>query len=547
MNLFRYQHRSAEKFPFRQIATTSFIIGTLSFLLGVALLLSVKSQIIARHHIKTGATLVGGLGMIALGLRYLKRGYIYEYKFDMEEAYNPSQEHYISNLMEQRKRPGLRLSYVYASMLQSKSYSLADSEKRPISHWQRICYELLSKGKLTKVIDTLPYPITSFIINQSNPLAILGYFLLSLCTLFFISWLGLVSINMTLVNLLLFTGLLSLWKPSGIDNVIKAERKKDLRSKMIVFIFAFLGTLSLYNAYQGAINSGVLISMLLLAVVMIITAVLAFRIINTIYSLREKVKVSAAELPIHTHRANTQPINILNQFDNMISAKTGWYFKDATKDNQGLLSGNQNNKGDFEFEYVYETFPILQPTIHDARSQALLRYVWALGTGLLCLGLVAFFIGILIMPSVDMGQLQEHPELALSNNAPAIFLSLFFTLFGLATYFFGGKLVYEIYLYFHTEMFFESDLIVFRASGNYDEFEQISGNIKRKDTCTDYTPEIKVCKVISSVFIHPYMNAREIPSQPRFLVKAEKNDVLLNEIWQGFQAKMQQYTVAYLP
>lgn len=547
MNLLKNPPHNAERFPFRRISTTSFIIGTLSLLLGAILLLSVKPQIAARHHIKTGTMLVGGLGMIALGIRYLKRGYIYEYKFDMADTYNPSQQHNINHLMGQREAQGKRLAYIYASMLQSKSYALADIEKRPISHWQRICYELLSKGKLTRVIDVLPYPITSFIVSQSNPLAILGYFLLSLCILFFLSWLELFSLNMTLINLFLFTGLLSLWKPARIDNVIKAERKKDLLGKLIVFIFAFLGTLSLYSAYKGQINSGVLISMLFLAAVMVISAVLAFRIINTVYSLREKVQVTAAELPVHTYRANTQPINILNQFDNMVRVKTGWSFKQATRDSQGMLAGSQHNKGDFEFEYVYETFPVLLSTTHDTRSQALLKYVWRLGTALLCLGLASFFIGILTMPSVDMTLLKEHPELALSDNATAIFLSLFFTLFGLAIYFFGGKLVYEIYLFFHTELFFESNLIVFKASGNYDEFEQISGSIKRKDTSTDYIPNIKVCKVISSVFMHPYMNDREIPEQPRFLVKTEKNDTLLNEIWQGFQETMQQYSVAYLP
>ncbi|MCW3465029.1 hypothetical protein [Chitinophaga nivalis] len=547
MNLFRYKHRRAERFPFRQLATTSFITGALAILLGIVLLLSVKSAIIAHQPVKTGAKIIAGLGMILLGVKDLKRGYINEYKFDLDDAYNPAQKNHINDLMGQRRNKHHRLAYIYADILQSKSYALNDSEKRPISAWQKIFYELLSQGKLTKVIDLLPYPITNFIVNQSTPLAIVGYFLLSLCVLFFCAWLGLITINMTLINLFLFTGLLSLWKPSGIDNVLRADRKKDLREKLILFILAFLATLTLYKTYTSAINSGVFISVLFLAAVMVTTAILAFRVINHIFSSRDKPLIVASEIQAHTYRANTQPNNILNQFDNMIGEKTNWFFKEATKDAQGVISGSQHNKGDFEFEYVYETLPVLIPSPHDATSESLLKYTWGLGTVLLSVGLLFFFAGIMTTPGVNISALQTNPEGMLTDNAPGIFLSLYFTLLGLAIFFFGRKLVYEIYLFFHTEIFFESNLIVFKATGNYDEFEQISGNIKRKDTCTDYTPGIKVCKVISSVFMHPYMTTTAIPQQPRFLVKVEKQDALLQDLWQGFQAKMQHYTVAYLP
>jgi hypothetical protein len=547
MRLISYKHRRAEKFPFRQIAVTSFITGILSLILGLILLISAKSHISTGQHIKTTAKILAGVGVIVLGVKSLKRGYIDEYKFDLDDAYNPGQKKYINNLMGQRRRQNNRLAYEYSNILTSKSYALNDREKRPISQWQKIFYELLSKGSLSKVIDTLPYPIANFIVNQSNPLALVGYFIASLCALLFLSWLGLFSVNMTLINLFIFTGLLSLWRPTGINNVLKVDTRKDLRGKLIVFIFAFLGTLALYNTYKGEINSGIFVSILFLAAIMVITAVLAFRIINGIFSVRDVIRVEASELHSLSLRANTQPVNILNQFDNMIASKTGWFFKEATKDSQGLIAGNQNNKGDFEFEYVYETHPVMVATQHDSKSESLLKYAWGLGTVLLCIGLLFFSIGIMTTPVVNMSLLQENPELALSNNAPAIFLSLFFTLLGLATYFFGGKLVYEIYMFFHTEIFFESDLILFKATGNYDEFEQISGNIKRKDTCTDYTPDIKVCRVISSVFMHPYMDAKDIPELPRFLVRVEKNDALRDEIWQSFQAKMQTYSIAYLP
>jgi hypothetical protein len=224
-----------------------------------------------------------------------------------------------------------------------------------------------------------------------------------------------------------------------------------------------------------------------------------------------------------------------------VRSATGWFYKDLTKDARGLLAGDQNRKGDFGFEYIYETEPEMISTPHDPKSETLLKYSWMLGTILLCVGLIFFFGGIITTPNVDMTALQANPEQVLSENAFAIFSSLLLTLFGIAIYFFGGKLVYEIYMFFHTEIFFESNLILFGASGNYDEFEQITGNIKRKDTCTDYTPDVKVCKITSSVFMHPYMDQKNIVRQPRFIVKTEKNEPLLNLIWQEFQKNMHIY------
>ena len=541
MNLIRYQHRRAEEHPFRQIATTSFITGTLAIILGLILLYTVKNDFITQHQIKAAAKIIAALCMIVMGIRMLIRGYMDEYKFDLNEAYNPGQGEWLNKLMGQRSRNGHKLSVEYANMMHSKSYALTDNEKRPITKIQKIFYELLSKGKISKVIDGLPYPITNFIVNQSSPLAMVAGFVLTLCGFFFLSWLGLFPVNMFIINLLIFTGLLSLWRPSPIDDVLQAKKKKDLRGKMILFIAAFLITLGLYNAYKVQINGVIFISVLFLAAIIIVTAILAFRVIDSIFSVRSKVQVELSRISNDTYRANTQPNNILQQFDNIVKAETGWFFKELTKDARGLLAGDQNRKGDFGFEYIYETDPKRIASPHDAKSENLLRYSWILGTILLSVGLIFFFLGILTAPNVDMAALQEHPEQVLSENAFAIFLSLLLTLFGIAIYFFGGKLVYEIYMFFHTEIFFESDLILFGASGNYDEFEQITGNIKRKDTCTDYTPDIKICRITSSVFMYPYIDQKSIVHQPRFIVKIEKNDPLLNKIWQKFRDNMNIY------
>jgi hypothetical protein len=100
-------------------------------------------------------------------------------------------------------------------------------------------------------------------------------------------------------------------------------------------------------------------------------------------------------------------------------------------------------------------------------------------------------------------------------------------------------------MFFNTEIFFESNLVLFRAYGNYDEFEHITGNIKRKDTSTDFTPDIKVCKLTSSIFVHPYMNKGDISKKPRFLLSVNRDEVLLQNIINGFKQNMTPYMMTF--
>jgi hypothetical protein len=226
-----------------------------------------------------------------------------------------------------------------------------------------------------------------------------------------------------------------------------------------------------------------------------------------------------------------------------MSESTGWFFKSPSIAVKDLLAGDNNRKGEFEFEYVYETWPKIISTTYDDQSEVRLSKIWKIGTIVFCLGLVLIFLGALILPAINPDSLQTDAQTALKNYSPRILTSLFLILFGIALYFFGNKLVYEVFTFFNTEVFFESDLILFGAHGNFDEFEHINGNLKRKDTSTDFTPDIKTCKVISSVFIHPYIDNEKIKlaDQDRFLVSITKNDNLLRTVVTNFKNNISTY------
>ena len=343
------------------------------------------------------------------------------------------------------------------------------------------------------------------------------------------------------VNLFVLIGLLSWWRPTRIDNVVERRIKDDLSQKVVFFILFYAVTVLLYKPYADSVNITIMVSILAVAAIMIYTALLSFRLIERVFPNRKIVDVEVSSIDVVTHRAATQPNNILQQFDNAILQNTGWLFKSLTMDARGLLAGDQNRKGDFEFEYIYETQPRIVSTTYEEQVEAQLRKIWGLGTLLLCAGLILIFIGVLRLPGVDVSLVRENPEQALLVYSPQILSSLYFALFGVAFYYFGAKLVYEVYLFFNTEIFFVSNLILFRANGNYDEFEHISGGVKRKDTFTDFTPNIKISRVVSSVFVHPYLDKGQLVKKSRFVVAVEKDDVLQKEILEQFKLNMRPY------
>lgn len=347
---------------------------------------------------------------------------------------------------------------------------------------------------------------------------------------------------MTWVNLFILTGLLSLFRPTRIDNLFRNDAKEDLRNKILFFLIFYVITLSLFKSYTTSINVVLLFAILVTAAVIIYTALLSFQLIELVFARREQTSVKVSSNTLKTFSTATQPNSIFQQFDNRIKELTGSYFCSPTTKDGDEPSGGQKTKGKFELEYLYETYPTIISTQYDDYSEKKLFALWKIGTGLFCIGLIAIFIGVMKLPGIDPALVRYHAADALALYSPGMFTSLFFILFGLAIFFFGNKLVYEVYFFFNTEIFFESNLILFKADGNYDEYEDTQGNTKRKDTFTTFTPNVKVCKITSSIFVHPYLPKELIRIQPRFLTKAEKNDVLFQQIYDGFRNNMSIYS-----
>ncbi|MGB5236414.1 MAG: hypothetical protein WBN59_02185, partial [Flavobacteriaceae bacterium] len=91
------------------------------------------------------------------------------------------------------------------------------------------------------------------------------------------------------------------------------------------------------------------------------------------------------------------------------------------------------------------------------------------------------------------------------------------------------------------EIFFESNLILFRANGSYDEFEHISGGLKRKDTFADFTPDIETCYVRSSIFVHPYLDSSRMQTLSRYVIQVDKNDALLGFLVDEYKKNLTPY------
>ena len=87
------------------------------------------------------------------------------------------------------------------------------------------------------------------------------------------------------------------------------------------------------------------------------------------------------------------------------------------------------------------------------------------------------FIGILLFPRIGASSLDQLNDAQFLTYADGFLTSLFVLLIGISLLSFGNRLVYEIYMFFNSEIFFESSLILLRAYGSYDEYEHISGGI----------------------------------------------------------------------
>lgn len=530
--------------PFRKIAKVSFIKGCLTILLGLILLFLIKSDLQQEHFFQASLKIGVGAGFLAIGIRALWRGYKNEYHFSLKDVFDPSRDIKINYLLGQRTSDRQELARHYINMFRGRNASLSQVEKGQVKDWQFIFYKLASRKGVSDIFEYIPYPITRFISNQSKPVSLIGFFLLVLALFGFIGYLEIIPVNMIWVNLFILVGLLTLWHPAKIDSVINRHSAHNTRNRIFFFILFYLITLFLYQPYADTINLGLFIAILALAAIIVYTALLAFRLIEETFGNRKQIDVAVSNLDLKTHRVATQPNNILQQFDNIISRKTGWYFKNHSEQKGGALAGDQIRKGDFSFEYVYESNPEIVATSYTGPIEKKLGTVYFLGTLFIGIGLLTFFAGILTFPVLEGDLGNGNAMQSLAAYSPKILLSLFLILFGTAVYFFGSRLIYEIYLFFNTEIFFRSDLILFKAYGNYDEYEHINGGIKRKDTFTDFTPDIEVARVTSSIFVHPYMKGSDINRCPRFVTGVTQNDQLLEDITSEFRQNLKPYLMS---
>ena len=535
---------NTEKHPFKQISITSLTVGAITFILGLILLLGVKGQLKGGDMYLGIGKLTAGLSFIFIAVTLLWRGARQEYDFDLDTHFDPSHGRYINFLLAHRAGPNKNIADDYSSIFHSKSFSLSHVEKQELSDWQVIFYRFISKTNMSKLFDHLPYPISQFLVRQSKPVSVLAGLFVFLIIIGFIFYLDILPMRMLYFNLLAIAGLFSVWRPSKIDSITERNEKKDMQNRLIFFVVFYILMLIFYKPHTGPVSIYLFLFFLLTASAMIVTSLFAFRLIDNVFSNRGVVDVNTSTIGLTSHRAFTQPTNILQQFNNTVQTLTGWYFKDATQHSTGFLAGDQNRKGEFNFEYIYETYPALYSTKYDQDSEKTLQKVWRLGTVVMSAGFFLIFISIMLAPGLEVIETETAPSAFFQVHSSRILLCLFLVLVGMALQFCGRKLVYEIYMFFNTEIFFKSNLILFKCSGNYDEFEQKDLSLKRKDTSTDFTLDIQVATIISSVFIHPYLKKDEFARKERFLVKMINNDRLLVQLLHDYKESLATYMTA---
>ena len=530
----------SEQFPFRKISTTSFIKGGLAILLGTIILLAIKNNLENNNISGVMTKLIFGAGFLVLGIRSVWKGYKSEYNFSLNDIFDTTRDIRINYLLAQRNGSKVQAARDYADIFHSKNFNLDRVEKSKIDEWKSIFFKLVSKKGLSDIFQYVPYPITNFISNQSRPVSLIFFSFLILLIFAFLKYLGLIAFSYIWIILLIFVGLLTLWSPTSINSVIQAKSNKK-NNRIVFFVIFYVITILLYRPYERAIDIGLLVSMVGLIALMVYSSLISFKLIESVFSERKVIKVNISDLDLVTNRVATQPNNILQQFENILKQKTGWYFRSKTQDARDTLAGDENRKGDFKYEYLYETKPSIFSTAYDLTTEKRLSKILFIGTVLICLGLIIFFIGILKIPNLDyLGGIQNFRN-SIPDNSNGILSSIFLLMLGTIIYFFGNRLVYEIYLFFNTEIFFKSDLILFSAYGNYDEFEHEVNGMKRKDTFTDFTPDIEVTQIESSIFVHPYLKGDIISKLPRFLTKTSRNDELLNSLIEEFKSNLSPY------
>lgn len=506
---------------FWKVAYTSYLSGGLAVILGVILLLLSKKDIHSLSWEWGLEKIIVGVGLIAAGIRWLWVGYQDESSFSIEGVYDPEHERIPRNFLAQRwgaADSGKELT----ALFHGKSFSLNYYEKAHVARWQLLFYKLISPSGIHRLFDYQPFPIGKFIARQSKPVVLLAGAFLIFAVLLFLSYLEVLpfSVGVAELNVLLLAGLLYLWRPTGMTDALIKSQQRDLRKDIAPIAVVILVAYLVYRRYETDIHVGIFLTLLLVALAMIGISFLSIRLITLEFADRKNVRVDISEGQTHIKTANKQPDVIFRHFENVLKNTIGWQYTVTIEHRNPLEKTHdaEHNKNVFVTTRVYETRPRILPREKNPGVEARLEVVWRWGTILTCLGLILFSAGFLF-----------------TGNANAI-ASLYFILTGTSFFFLGNKLVYEIYLFYRTEVQFESELIFFNAEGSYGEYEVIdtASTTKRKDTFTDYTADVKVCKIVTQVFVHPYLRKDALHLLPRFITHVGKHPALHEDLQKRF-------------
>ncbi|MDO5980970.1 hypothetical protein [Flavivirga spongiicola] len=533
------KNRTKEIYPFRKLAYASFLKGGILLVLGLVFLFLVKSDYKQGNYTQFAIKISSGLAFLIAGVKLLIRGYKNEYDFSLKDIFDKTRDIKINNLLGQRSN----VSEEYDKIFRSISFSSSPKEINKIGDLKFLIFKLFSKKGMSDIFDYAPYPISNFIENQLRPIIIIGYFILILIVYGFFNYLEVIPFGMVWINLFILVGLLTLWYPSKIDFIENKNNNYRMGKRILYFIVFYTITVFLYKPYGSDINYWLLATMLALVSIIIYTSIVSFKLIYTTFSNRKEVNVTKSSIGLNNRKIGRQPEFLLSQFEDVISEKTGWYFNGSTNKSGGYVSGDQKHKGTFEYNKLYETNPKIVSTTYNDLIEKKLSTVYTLGVILFSLGLFVIFFGVLTFPDIHFERVSLNADL-LVEFAPKIMWSLFFILLGTSLYFFGNRFVYDMFLFFNTEIFFESNLILFNIKGSYDQYEHISGQTKETNTSTDFTPDIQVCQVTSSIFVHPYMESKNIKNLPRFIFKIQDNDILLEFILKDYDKKLAPYTMS---
>ncbi len=527
-----------ETYPYRKIAITSFIIGAVFLILGFILLVLLKEDIATKAYFPLAKKLLAGIWFIAIGIKMLWRGYRYEWDFKLEDIYNPSQNVLPGNILGFLGPPN-QLARIYKNIINSRSYVVKNNEAKPLNKWQFTFYKLFSRNKIDKNMDGFPYPITNFIRSQALPVNIIGFILLVCLLFFFIMYLEILDIKMIWLNILVLAGLLSFWNPSSLKGIVSNEFDNSLKKKIFLFIAFFLIMLLVIGSSAFQLNALFLFFNLVISSFIIFTAIVSFKLIESVYGTRKIDEIGVSQLNSKTLRLATQPFNIEQQFDNIFKNTFGWCFKEETNRDGGGLSGDERRKGNFDWGHVYETYPTITSTRHNEKDEKRLTKIWLIGTSLMFLGIVLITFGLIYGSGTPIDLTQNTAELIAYSKS--VSKGLIFVLIGLFFYFFGNRLVYEIFMFFNSEIFFKSNMVLFNIKGSFDEYKQTVDGVARKDTFSEVTPDIKTASVLSSMYVHPYHNDFSKTRPSRFLLNIAANDELLDIITKQFQVNLSPY------